>query len=59
MAKIICSFIEYFNPHASIEDVPGIMFHDFQKKYKVSIQQSNGSKTYWIEIKIIKCANKN
>jgi hypothetical protein len=44
---------KYFTPHVLIDDVPGIAFHGFRKKYKVSIHQSTGSKGYWIGTKII------
>ena len=44
---------KYFTPHVLIDDVPGIGFHGFQKKYKVSIRQYTGSKGYWVGTKII------
>lgn len=44
---------KYFTPHILIDGVPEIAFHGFRKKYKVYIQQSTGSKGYWIGTKII------
>jgi hypothetical protein len=44
---------KYFTPHSLIDNVPGIAFHGFRKKYKVFIHQSTGSKGYWIGTKII------
>jgi hypothetical protein len=43
----------YFTPHVMIDDKPGIGFHGFRKRYKVSIHQYTGSKNYWIGTKII------
>nr|YP_010516883.1 hypothetical protein ON958_pgp035 [Haslea pseudostrearia]UXN44665.1 hypothetical protein [Haslea pseudostrearia] len=44
---------KYFISHVLINDLPGIGFHGFRKKYKVSIHQSTRSKGYWIGTKII------
>jgi len=44
---------KYFNPYVLIDDEPGIGFHGFRKRYKVSIHQYTGSKGYWIGTKII------
>ena len=44
---------DYFTPHVMIYAKPGIGFHGFRKKYKVSIHQYTGSKNYWIGTKII------
>ena len=44
---------KYFTPHVLIDDEPGIGFHGFRKRYKVSIHQYTGSKGYWIGTKII------
>ena len=46
-------FSKCFTPHVLIDDKPGIGFHGFQKRYKVSIHQYTGSKGYWIGTKII------
>ena len=45
--------LKYFTPHVLIDGIPGIEFHGFRKKYKVSSHQFTGSKGYWIETKII------
>lgn len=39
---------KYFTLHGIIDDVPGIGFHSFRKKYKVYIHQFTGLKSYWI-----------
>lgn len=36
-----------------MDDVPSIGFHSLKKKYKVSIRQYTGSKSYWVGTKII------
>ena len=45
--------LKYFTPHVLIDDIPSIGFHDYKKKYKVSIRQYTGSKGYWVGTRII------
>ena len=46
-------FSKHFTPHVLIDDVPCIRYHGLNKKYKVSIRQYTGSKSYWVGIQII------
>ena len=50
---IVDRLSKYFTPHVLIDDEPGIGFHGFRKRYKVSIHQYRGSKDYLIGTKII------
>jgi hypothetical protein len=45
--------LKYFTPHVLIDDVPSISFHGLKKKYKVSVRQYTGSKSYWVGTQII------
>ena len=45
--------LKYFTPHILIDDVPSIGFHGLKKKYKVSVRQYTGSKSYWVGTQII------
>ncbi len=54
------NFLQFLNefmcPSASFknnDDVSSIGFNGFNKRYKVSIRQSTGSKGYWVGTKII------
>ena len=44
---------KYFTPHVLIDNVPTIGFHGLKKKYKVSIRQHTGSRSYWVGTQII------
>jgi len=44
---------KHFIPHVLIDNVPSISFHGLKKKYKVSVRQSTGSKSYWVGTQII------
>ena len=46
-------FSKHFTPHVLIDDVPCIRYHGLNKKYKVSIRQYTGSKSYWVGTQII------
>ena len=44
---------KHFIPHVRIDNVPSISFHGLKKKYKVSVRQYKGSKSYWVGTQII------
>ena len=44
---------KHFIPHVLIDNVPSISFHGLKKKYKVSVRQYKGSKSYWVGTQII------
>ena len=44
---------KHFTPHVLIDNVPTIGFHGLKKKYKVSIRQYTGSRSYWVGTQII------
>jgi hypothetical protein len=44
---------KHFTPHVLINDEPKIGFDGLKKKYKVSVRQYTGSKSYWIGTQII------
>ena len=44
---------KHFTPHVLIDNVPTIGFHGLKKKYKVSIRQYTGSRSYWVRTQII------
>lgn len=44
---------KHFTPHVLIDNVPAIGFHGVKKKYKVSVRQYTGSKSYWVGTQII------
>jgi hypothetical protein len=50
---IAFGLIKYFTPRVLIDDVPTLGFHDFKKKYKVSVRQYTGSKGYWVGTQIL------
>ena len=44
---------KHFTPHVLIDNVPTIGFHNLKKKYKVSVRQYTGSRSYWVGTHII------
>ena len=44
---------KYFTPYILIDNVPKIGFYGLKKKYKVSIRQYTGSKSYWVGTQVI------
>ena len=44
---------KHFTPHVLIDGEPNMSYHGFKKKYKVSIRQYTGSKSYWVGTQII------
>ena len=46
-------FSNYFTPNIRVDDIPKVSFHGLKKKYKVSIRQYTGCKSYWIGTRVI------
>jgi hypothetical protein len=44
---------KHFTPHVLIDNVPTIGFHNLKKKYKVSVRQYTGSRSYWVGTQMI------
>ena len=51
--RIANGLSKHFTPHVIIDNVPTIGFHGLKKKYKVSVRQYTGSRSYWVGTQII------
>ena len=51
--RIANGLAKHFTPHVLMNGEPTIAYHNFKKKYKVSIRQYTGSKGYWVGTRII------